>query len=323
MLRWLFHLKAAYHRVMKNGFIVVLLVAVGFLFYQNVKLKNEVGLTHQDLQNTQESIAQVQTKVFEQSAQIAAISAEAKTTSSSSANSATSSPVADRAPPVSNVANTEQVRLDSLIQERQQLQREIQELTPQSLNRLILQKNQDLYALRLQIKNYQTNQHSSEQDVATTLQFQNSLNRQTEALLEQRIRKQERVVRDTQRKMMLLKRIPNLNGDDEINSVKNQLAQEQGDLQTMQTQKETTLTESIAKTSALGNQVNNSKATLANTQAAIQRQIEMIQQDIASLQLQKNKYQNTTTVYKQQLHQLDQAIQAQKKVLKQAKGGAP
>lgn len=289
---------------MKNGLIVVLVLAFAFLFYQNRTLRGQLEATRSHLNTTQDAVLEVQQQVKEQVKQSAQMAA-------SPTPSATNAAIPQNTP-VSSARN----RLNELTAERAYLQQQMKEQTPQNLDQLLKQKQSDLTALQNQLKSYQTNGQTGEQNVNTALQFQRTLSQQTQTLLAQRIRNQERVIRNTRREMMMLGQTPDFDLENKVIAYNNLLNQQQADLQNLIAQKDAAANEAVQNTTNLGSQMENAKATLANTQNAIQRQIARVQQDIQSISDQKAQAQATLSGYQQDLKQMDQAIRQQKQLLK-------
>lgn len=295
---------------MKIGIIVILLLAVGFLFYQNHHLKKQIALNRNVLQSTQREVLGLQSNLIRRSNQMA--------TPSSSTTPFTSPPVARSSPTISNAKSSAQERLDRLIQDRQQVQAQIKEMNSENLAAQIQQRQSDLNTLQNQLKSYQGSNQSIDRNSTSVLQFQRTLNQQTLELLNTRIRNQERVVRNTRRDLVLANRNADLYQNDRIAWLNTQLAQQQTELQNLTAQKEAVAAQGVQQTSDLGDQMNHSKAALSYAQSAIQSQMNVIRQDIDSLNRRKDEAQTTLNQYKQDLQQLNQAIQEQRQTLKEA-----
>ena len=137
---------------MKNGVIVVLVIALGILFYQNRGLRGQLSNTLTRLENTQDVAIDAQNQMVGQKQEsvaatpVASVAAAATTTASASnRNSAPSNTRAQASPSPS-------LRLTDLQNESQQLQQQIRDLSSTNFDQAIQQKQADLQALQNQMK---------------------------------------------------------------------------------------------------------------------------------------------------------------------------
>lgn len=207
--------------------------------------------------------------------------------------------------------NPNAAQIDPLMRDREQLLRQIWQLTPTLLDEQLTQRNRELQQLRTQLAQYSSALQDLNQQSNEAFQFRAILQQQTVVELDNRIRVQERLLASTRDEIARVNLNPQMYDPSTFTALQTQSAVQYQQLQSLLAQRSTISVQAMDAMQTLNQQMLTSRASLEAARAATLDQIRFIEQDIArlnsekgNLQLLREQYQREANLIEQQLREL-------------------
>ena len=203
--------------------------------------------------------------------------------------------------PTVNPTNTPSPLISDVVSQIREIQQQISDASVVSLDQQTKNIQGQILFLKNELKSYQTTEGTVERSATTQLQFQQTMNRQKQEAISNRVRNLRRELTLLQAKFHDAMVNSDINQPDKAEQIQSQINQHQAQVKELMNQREQVSSDALDDTSALGNQLASAKNNLTANRASIQAQINFLQVDLDRIQDEKARSQEQVSFLKQQL----------------------
>ncbi len=204
--------------------------------------------------------------------------------------------------------NINQSELESLNRNQERIKSLLNEASESAVDQQILNTQSEINALQNQLKDYQSNEAALHQTIQTRVQLTEALARQTISHLNARVRALERQQRSTQYELNQTSFYNDPNVPDKSAKLQAILSQTQNEITALTAAEENLHIQNERDLAALNTESFNAEKNIQSMIQATQAQISFLEGDLTQLNEQKRNAQNTATLLRLELQDVEQKI---------------